>query len=317
MRSLAILVTLVFASVAWAGEMEKTESCRVPVELKNLWPDPDKVVFAQTTLAERSAFETLIPMLADAASSSDEPPASAQVLARESGFELEVFRANGQTFWALRERKDALRGAGAYVFRTGPAADVALQIPHAYFDLGTDTLGAALFACAPEGYRPRVLLTNTAHRFRGRPGERPQDTEHPADVAHNPDHLFQIVTDLLARRIDAVSIIQLHGFGAHSKKRAEISAVVSGGTRLPGTFPRRIAARLSDVLGEGVRLFPEETEILGGTQNAQGRLTQAYPRVKFVHLELSAKVRRALAKHDDAQRQLDTVAKALFAPEEE
>lgn len=300
-------------SSAWATSARAKESCVIPEALKSLWPDPKEVVFQATTLHERQVFEELIPALLQAAKHGGKLPETAQKLAATVGFEIDDWSWYGQTFWTLRERKNARHGAGAYVIRTGEAAEVVLQAPHAYHDLGTGQLGAELFVCAPDDYRPRAFLTNTAHRYHGRLHERRSDPDHPADVAHNPDHLFQVATDALVRKLAHARVIQLHGFGPKESRDEDVSAVVSAGTQNPGEFQRRVAARLSSVIGDGVRLFPEQTKVLGATQNAQGRLVQAYPQARFVHIELSAPVRHALTK----SAELDRLAKALFAPEGE
>lgn len=288
-------------------------ACMIPGEFKTLWPDPDGIIFAPTTLQEREAFEALIPSLVRASAKQKLPPDAAVAKASSIGFVIDVWDLGAETFWALREREDARRGAGAYVFRTGEAQNVVLQAPHVFFDLGTETIGAQLFTCAPEGFRPRVFLTNTAHRYKGRAGERRDDPDHPADLAHNPDHLFQVATDAVVRSVPDVRIVQLHGFGPSESKREEVAAVISAGTRSPGVLTRKVATRLTSVLGEGIRVFPDDTDRLGGTKNAQGRLLQAYPKARFVHLELSAPLRRALR----GSTHMSEVAKALFAPEEE
>ncbi|RYZ41142.1 MAG: hypothetical protein EOO71_13145 [Myxococcaceae bacterium] len=205
------------------------------------------------------------------------PPELTNVAA-SVGFFLETWTTPRDTFWVLRERPDGHHGAGAYVVRTGEATDDVVQVPHPYFDIGTEDIGAGLFSCPPEGRAPRLFMTATAHRYHGTPGETPEDPEHPADVAHNPDHLFQTVTDLAARNLHAPRVVQLHGFGESKvqKGRTEtLTAVVSDGSRTPGAWARSVSAPLDEALGHGVKLFPEGVQVLGGTQNAQARLLQA------------------------------------------
>jgi hypothetical protein len=306
-----VILASVIAIAVVATPSQTKSDCMLPPELQKLWPDPQTVVFRQTTLEERAAFARLVPALLAAAEQRRDPPPALVELASAIAFQLEAFHLGDEILWTLREQRTHLRGAGAYVIRTGPAANIAVQAPHAYFDLGTGELAAELFACAPEGLRPRILLTNTAHRFRGRPGEKRDDPDHPADVAHNPEHLFQIVTDLLARERPGLRIFQLHGFGER-EARPELAAVVSGGSRAPGPWTRKVAASLGEVLGEGVRLFPDETELLGATRNAQARLLEAHPRARFVHLELSPEARRALKSPD----RIEALARALFSVDE-
>ena len=187
--------------------------CRVDARFSGLWPRADAVTFHPTTLEERTAFAKLIPALLAAAPQQKDVPPELTNVAAAVGFFLETWTTPRDTFWVLRERPDRYHGAGAYVIRTGEATNDVVQVPHPYFDIGTEDIGASLFVCPPEGRAPRLFMTATAHRYKGTPGETPEDPEHPADVAHNPEHLFQTVTDLAARNLSAPRVVQLHGFG--------------------------------------------------------------------------------------------------------
>jgi hypothetical protein len=282
--------------------------------VQELWPPAEAVHFRPTTLEERQAFSRLVPGLLEAARTARTPPAPLVALARTVGFEVLTWTHGSDVLWVLREQAAKRRGAGAYVFRTGAATQDVIQAPHAYFDVGTGPLALTLFACAPEGHRPRVFMTNTAHRYRGRPGEKREDADHPADVAHNAEHLFQHTTDALARKLPALRVFQVHGFGKEElNERQGVAAVVSPGSRARSPWVRQVALRLGPLLGTGVRVYPDETQILGGTQNAQARLLQAYPGARFIHLELSASSRRALT----SQEQVACMATALLAPVED
>lgn len=301
------------ADVAEALKVSEVNRC-VPRDLvEKLWPDPTAVRFQPTSLQERRAFSRLVPGLVAASRVHTEPPAEHVILAATVGFLLESYSLDGETFWILREEPTRRRGAGAYIFRTGEASRDFVQAPHHYFDLGTGPLGLSMFACAPDGQKPRMFATNTAHRYMGREGEKRSDADHPADLAHNPDHLFQLVTDLAARAMPNLRVFQVHGFGKERAEKAPVAAIISGGTRTPTLCARKVAGRLGRVLGDGVRLYPEQFNQLGGTRNAQARLLQAYPGTRFVHLELSPKTRQALGSPE----QLRKVTAALFQPEED
>lgn len=314
--SARLLIALFAALLSTATAADTAEeACVVPPEFKALWPDKDKVRFRPTTLQERAVFSELLPSLLKTAVTGGLPTPDQKALAEQADFTIDVWELHGQRFFAVREKREAQRGAGAYVLRAGAAQNVVVQSPHAYFDLGTGAIGAELFVCAPEGARPRAFFTNTAHRFKGRPGERRADPDHPADLAHNGDHLFQVATDLMARALPAVRVVQLHGFGekANKGRKRKLSAVVSSGTDAASPYIRNVATRMTEVVGDGVRTYPDETGAFGGTQNAQSRLLQLYPNARFVHLELSANLRRKLRRADDLER----LARALFAHEGE
>ncbi|NMO14726.1 hypothetical protein HPC49_05390 [Pyxidicoccus fallax] len=293
------------------------KGCAPDARFAGLWPAVKDVKFHPTTLEERAAFAKLLPALLKAAQEGRTLPAGLEKLAASVGFRLEVWDGKQDTFWVLREPPGKLRGAGAYVVRTGPATDDIIQVPHPWFDRGTEDIGVGLFTCAPEGQRPRLFMTATAHRYHGNPGETPEDPEHPADVAHNPDHLFQEVTNQVARTLAAPRVVQLHGFGTAKAEAGlrdkSLVAVVSSGTRQPTPWARQVSKRLAKVLGEGVRLYPEGAQVLGGTQNAQGRLLQSYECARFLHLELSARARKSLSSGERLAR----VGRVLFAPLED
>jgi len=308
------LAALVSASALGGKEapvqVHKGPGCVLPQWAEQLWPSPEAVVFKPTTLEEREVFSRVFPQLLSAAREAGPAPVSAVESLARVGFLLETWRTPQDTFWVLRERPEQRRGAGAYLLRTGPASHDFIQAPHAYFDQGTGPLAAALFVCPPPGTRPRLFATNTAHRFKGTPGGTREEPDHPADVAHNPYHLFQRVTDLSAQNLANLRVFQLHGFADSSENRRELVAVISDGSRRPAPTVRRLSGRLATLLGTGVRLFPEETELLGATQNAQARLLQSYPGTTFIHLELSAGARRLLA----SSTELGRLGAALLAP---
>lgn len=279
------------------------EDCMRATWLDDLWPQLDQVQFRPTTLEERQAFTRLVPAILDAVQSQSVPAAALVALARSVGFDLIVRKHGTDAAWVLREKPLHWHGAGAYVFRVGEASSDVIEAPHNYFDVGTGRLAAGVFTCGDGSSRPRALFTNTAHRYRSHKGERKSDPDHPADVAHNPDHLFSLVTDLSANGLRGMRVLQLHGFSAdEAEGRNGFAAVVSNGTRTPSAWTRQLRSRLAPILGEGVKLYPEEAEVLGATTNAQGRLLQRYPGTSFAHLELSAESRRLLEQPEPLQR---------------
>jgi hypothetical protein len=307
------LIAMTLTSVTQAVAAP-TEKCASAEWSSILWPQLASVQFRPTSLEEKAAFDVLVPKLVQAATTQSELPPDLVTLARTIDFRLDAIDVNKEVFWVLRERPGHFRGAGSYVFRTGPATTDVIQAPHEFYDTGTGKLAANLFTCAAANQRPRAFFTNTAHRFRSRPDEKVSDQDHPADVAHNPEHLFQHATDLMARSLEKIRVFQIHGFGKSDVDvRESISAVVSSGSRQPPASMRFVASRLQPVLGGSVRLFPEETELLGATRNAQARLLAAYTDSRFVHIELSRSTRRMLTSSEQVQK----FAQSLFAPEEE
>lgn len=284
-----------------------------------LWQTGKDSTYAPTTLEEREVLAGLVPVILAAAATTPPPdPTRWQADAVRAGMRLEVWTINGQVYWALVEPANARRGAGAYLFRTSalPEDDypsILLEAPHADFDVGTGDIAARLFFDPPPGKRPRALFVNTIHRYQVQPGQRQKRADNPADVAHNPEHLFSAMTDAAAAALGRVVVIQLHGFADavddtdDARVPVGTQAVVSAGDKR-GSTPTSKA--IADELGRifpGVRRFPEEVSALGATTNAQGRLLQARPAARFVHVEMSAELRKELRASPAKLRELGRI----------
>ncbi len=277
--------------------------------------------YAPTTSIEHDAIDTIVRTMLDAARSETPPdPAHWADLAARAEMRIERWTVAGESYWALVETR--ARGAGAYVFRVGGVPEdgplILLQAPHAYYDLGTGELAAQMFFTpgAATSARPRALFTNTIHRYQLSPGDKKKRATNPADVAHNPEHAYTTATAAFARAAGrSVRVIQLHGFGARTDDETEgdpatVAVVVSAGDAAGSTATTSsIASQLATILGEGVRRFPEDVQMLGATTNVQGRLLRGIRGASFVHVEMSAAVRKRLAS-DAATR--GRVADALF-----
>lgn len=294
-----------------------------------IWSAAPQAVFAETSAIEHEAIAALVPRLLEGARAPKPPdPRAWQREATAAGMQIEVWRVAGGTYWALLEAPGHARGAGAYVFRVAPAdADEAargtilLQAPHNLFDLGTGRLALELLFGPPPGPRPRALFTNTIHRYQLAPGDKQKRRINPADVAHNPAHAFSIATEAFALAAGPTRVLQLHGFGSRSDNDDDgegevkpVAAVISAGDEL-GSSPltTALARALAAEFGEVVR-FPEDVRFLGATTNAQGRMLRKLERVDFVHLEMSADLRKQLAGSAAARGKLGAILFGTAAP---
>lgn len=294
-----------------------------------LWPRSRGIGPAQPKPAERDALARLLPVLAKAPPIAFAHTPEAMALAghaHAAGFALELWEVDAAWFWVLREHDDARRGAGAYVFRAQYRPETErssaplriLQAPHAYFDQRTGRIAAGMLFGADAGRVPvDVLMTNTVHRYQQTADRRQEEAHNPADVCHNPEHLFHHATTIVAGAVPGrqVVLVQLHGFGEPSKdgddgddagdERAGlqerldgVDVIVSAG-RVDGSSAHStdVAQALARVLGaEAVRRYPEDIDGLGGTTNVQGRMLQKRENTAFLHLEMSAGLRKRLAK---------------------
>jgi hypothetical protein len=231
--------------------------------------------------------------------------ATAAAHADTAGFEL-VAGAVEPRAVLLREQPAARRGGGAYVFRPGLDARLVVQAPHTFFDEGTLALACELFARAPV----RALYVETAHRYRA--ADPTPDGAHPADVAHAPDSLFLAATEGLAAALPRATVVQLHGYADRDDGAL---AVVSAGERRPApSFVTAVAAGLAAAVSGRVALFPDDTDELGATTNVQGPVVRGAGG-RFVHVEMSAALRRALlADASLRNRFFDALLAALAAP---
>ncbi len=209
------------------------------------------------------------------------------------GWQLSELVSEGDRFWVLREKNDAVRGQGFYVVRAGPAQPIIWQSPHSYSDRGTGRLVTQLFVESSAA----AAFFNSAHR-------------RAVDVAHTDRHAFNAATRAAAGVDRKTIIIQVHGFAQNKRTTlAGLSAdfVFSNGGPVPQQWVHRAAVAVQRSLEDArVRLYPSQVRELGGTTNAQVRLLGQLEHDRFLHLEISGPLRaRLLADRRDRQRLLD------------
>lgn len=182
---------------------------------------------------------------------------------------------------ALRESLPAFRGWGAYAVRMASGRRLVVQAPHSESDMGTATIGLALYAHG----LARAVALNSAHR-----------SLPDADQAGAADTPFLLFTREALRAGPDTLVVQLHGFGDSTARKYGLTGdtmVASNATREPDAALRAFAACARNA-GIDVRVFPEQAEYPGGTRNAVGRLVRHYPQARFMHLEMGASLRASL-----------------------
>jgi hypothetical protein len=261
-----------------------------------LWGAGKDARFAPTTVQERAVAEVFVRAAFDPVRGARVDHAVLARQASEANLSFEKWSVEGQSYLVLLEAPGAVRGTGAYVFRAGRAPmgpAVILHAPHAFFDLGTGEIAARLFFQHPRGREVVGFFTNTIHRHQGENGRRVRSASSPADVCHNPHHLFSVVTEATAF-VRAIDVVQVHGFGADQGDRG-FDAVVSAGDPAGSTARSQAVARvLRARFGAGVKTFPEQVSRLGATTNVQGRVLAHHRGCNFVHVELSGELRKRL-----------------------
>lgn len=187
----------------------------------------------------------------------------------------------GTVLWREKQR----RGGGAYVVRKGSPSTLLVEAPHTFYDEGTFPLACDLF----QRTKARGLFINTVHRYKA--SEKDARGQHPSDVAHNPNALFQAMTEGVVDAVPKLTVVQLHGFANHE---VSAKAVVSSGEKKGGApLVARVQQALEQAIGGRVVKFPEDTNELGATTNVQGMAVRRSGG-RFVHIEMEDVLRRDL-----------------------
>lgn len=196
----------------------------------------------------------------------------------------------------LTEAADDCKGRGTYLVREGVSAlPLAVTAPHRGADQHTGTLAASLFLES----RAAAAAWNSAPR-------NPQaDCPHALDLARERQHPFTAFALAFAQHYPEGLVVQLHGFDRQIRTEAAARSagmILSNGTRTPDARLLDLADCLSIALApHSTRVFPVETGELGALANAQGQALRGAGFAGFVHLELSAELRRDLVR-DEALR---------------
>jgi hypothetical protein len=198
------------------------------------------------------------------------------------GFRLEVLPA-APHLWLLSEEEDARRGAGVVILRRGRAASALVEAPHTFFDRGTLPIALTAF----ESCGARALVVNTVHRFRM--------PARSADVAHAELSFFLLAHEALLEAFPGLPCIQLHGF---SEDRAPGASVILSAAGSGAAVP---AKSLRAVVGEEVRVYPDEIRKLGGMTNVEARASRRAG-APFLHVEIARGLRDRLTADEDLAR---------------
>lgn len=151
--------------------------------------------------------------------------------------------------------------------------DVLVEVPHPRADLDTERIGLDMFRALP---RSGLLLAG-AHR-RAAAGS--------ADVAHQPDSLFNALAEDLGRQ--GALQLQLHGFADGSLPGRDV--VISSGKARVGARAERLADALDDLGLDVCRAWRDRCAGLEGRSNAQGKAAARHE-LDFVHLEMNHRTR--------------------------
>lgn len=197
-------------------------------------------------------------------------------------FELRPVRDRGTDFWVLRERENAKKGRGFYVFRTGRTPAIAVEAPHCSFDKLTGEIAMSLMLDGPF----IAGAWSTAPRQQ-------------ADLAHLSESYFQSFTAAYAQAYPQGLLIQLHGFEQGKRKSqaaAEADVILSGCAASAPSWLKRMSDALKRDLREVVKLYPDDVKDLGGTANAQAQILRDLGHDGFAHIEIGQETRQRMTE---------------------
>lgn len=203
------------------------------------------------------------------------------------GWQRTTLQLADTTCRVLYESAERREGRGFYLFCPQAASHSALQVPHAFKDLHSGRIALAMANRA----RFRVVAWNTVPRYSD-----DEQGRHSADLAHLQESYFTALTRALATDNTIEQVIQLHGFSRQKRKGngQQAHIIVSNGTRQPNQALFDLATRLHKVLDIDTRVFPYDIRELGALSNRQGHLLREADNPGFIHIELSAEIRRQL-----------------------
>lgn len=188
----------------------------------------------------------------------------------------------------IAEKSRQRWGRGIYILRPASLSRVVLQSPHRFNDAKTGVIARKIF----QEHDVWAVGLNTIHRKE-------------LDLAHCDRHYFNAFTEAVVEVRSKAVTLQLHGFTNATKTNAGKTAhlIVSDTNKFPGRYARRVAEEFKFNFGKShTRLFPIETQWLGGTDNRQAKLIQQRGSTGFLHLEMNPDFRQQLASNASTRK---------------
>jgi len=255
-------------------------------------PRRNSEAFAVPTAEEHAQWRTLLAALID----TDTTAARALIDASFPSYALIRFTdtATDRRYWLLQEVPTVETGWGTVVIDSSPVRDLAVEVPHPYYDINTYAQGIDLFL--ETGARAFLMAgaSRCANReLSGCDGETTVcNGDYPvSDVAHAVRTPFQKAHEALTDAFPDMVALNLHGNGLSDCETVFLSSGVWDDTT-DSVIALRDALRDRDV--EAADPMSSSCPLVGGT-NVQGRYTNGAPSPctqaaaaatgQFVHLE--------------------------------
>lgn len=267
-------------------------------------PRRNSEAFVVPTAQEQAQWRMLLDALID----TDTTAARARIDASFPSYALIRFTdtATDRRYWLLQEAPAVETGWGTVVMNPAPTRDVAVEVPHPYYDINTYAQGIDLFLETGA----RAFLMAGASRCANREpsgcdGETTvcNGTYPVSDVAHAVRTPFQEAHEALVDAAPDMVTLNLHGNGLPDCETVFLSSGVWDDTT------NTVTALRDELLARGVDAadpMSSSCPLVGGT-NVQGRYTNgasspctqaaAAATGRFVHLEQQRRFRESPAQY--------------------
>ena len=322
-RSVLLLaaVAALVATPASAGEGLTAESGDLALRIRDSaakMPGAGSEGFVKPSTEELSRLRQLVLK----AASGD--VAGAVTLIEASGLPLRLVRyadtgSGSHEVLLVEERTPVTKGWGTLVLDPAPLRELVVEVPHPWYDIGTESEGVELF----RRLRARALLVAGVHRCASSettPCDGSSDVcgstrYRVSDPAHFTAGPFQAAHEALSALWPPSVSLSVHG---HSDSACEDVFLSSGVAGDPGPLVPALRERLLGFGGisVGAAGIPGSSCSLVASSNVQGRFSNASRAPctvaataasgRFVHAEQSRAVRTSLVH-------IETIARALEA----
>ena len=213
------------------------------------------------------------------------------------GMKVKEIKKGKRIFLVVYENADQKCGRGFYIFcKSKLMRNIALELPHRYFDKGTGLIGYKLMLT---GYYAAGAW-NTVFRY-----QTPNYIPYTSDMAHNVDHsYYSAFTKAFCKTMPKESmLIQLHGYttiGKEDKKIKDSKMVISEATKNPSKKFLYYAERLRKRMPNPLYIYPEIKDIdeLAALNNASALILRKYKSKNFIflHVEMNQDIRKEMIK---------------------
>jgi|GEM_PF-3369066 len=199
----------------------------------------------------------------------------------------------------IKNNKGLSKGHGNYwISKKKNAHPIFLQAPHSFHDAKTGKIIRKILKVQ----NILVGMTNDLHRYK----KRVASESVKADLAHRSDSSFFELSNSLAKSNAVKAVVQLHGYSSQKRKSKQAKyndIILSNGSSRPSAIVNHIDSCLKSKEIKSI-VYGKDVYELGGTKNIFIQRGHSSLKDKFVHIEMSERIRRKLTTSDKTLRGL-------------